>query len=417
MKRQDLTHAERVRIVEQHIGGATMRAIADSLELNLFTVRHWWRVYRDGGWSALTPAAKGPGWCGALGRFDPMVKYVVLRLKREHPGWGLPMLRLHMQRRPSLAGLALPQNTALWSYLHQFGTRLLTPRRLRTHRPEARPLRAVAAHQCWQMDFKGNVTIVGCQLIVRPFGITDEATGAPLLRVIHTIKARGNHRGLTSRDVQADLRQAFAIWGLPDAIRMDRDPLFVGSARCDWPGMLLLWLVGLGIQPIINRAYRPTDNAMIERAHQTWYRDVLVGRPFCDLATLHAASDQALEDRRLQLPSRHPGCDGRPPAVAFPDLVCARHAYQVDREPQLFNLAHVDAYLAQWEWQRQVDSAGKISLADRNRFIGKHYLRQVVKVRFDPATRQFICSLVSGEIVAHLTLLEVTAEHILGQGV
>ena len=116
MKRQDLTHAERVRIVERHIGGATLRAIAESLDLNLFTVRHWWRVYRDGGWSALTPAAKGPGRCGALGRFDPMVKYVVLRLKREHPGWGLPMLRLHMQRRPSLAGLALPQNTALWSY-------------------------------------------------------------------------------------------------------------------------------------------------------------------------------------------------------------------------------------------------------------------------------------------------------------
>jgi hypothetical protein len=111
------------------------------------------------------------------------------------------------------------------------------------------------------MDFKGNETIVGCQLIFRPFAITDEATGAPLLRVIHTIKACGNQRGLTTRHVQADLRQAFAMWGLPDAIRMDRNPLFVGSGRCDWPGTLLLWPVGLGIQPIINRAFRPTDNA------------------------------------------------------------------------------------------------------------------------------------------------------------
>ena len=417
MKRQDLTHAERVRIVERHIGGATLRAIAESLDLNLFTVRHWWRVYRDGGWSALTPAAKGPGRCGALGRFDPMVKYVALRLKREHPGWGLPILRLHMQRRSSLAGLALPQNTALWSYLHQFGSRLLTPRRLRTHRPESRPLRAVATHQCWQMDFKGDEMIAGCQLVVCPFGITDEATGAPLLRVVHTIKARGNHRGLTSRQVQADLRQAFATWGLPDAIRMDRDPLFIGSSHFDWPGTLLLWLVGLGIQPIINRTYRPTDNAMIERAHQTWYRDVLAGRPFCDLAALQAASDQALADRRLQLPSRHPGCDGRAPAVAFPDLGCARHPYQVDREHQLFDLMHVDAYLAQWEWRRQVDSMGKISLANRNHYVSKRYRRQVVKVRFDPATRTFICSSASDEPMAHLTLVEVTAEYILGQGV
>jgi len=47
MKRRDLTHAERVTIVERHMGGATLGAIAESLELNLFTVRHWWRVYRD----------------------------------------------------------------------------------------------------------------------------------------------------------------------------------------------------------------------------------------------------------------------------------------------------------------------------------------------------------------------------------
>ena len=60
MKRRDLTHAERVAIVERHMDGATLGAIAESLALNLFTVRHWWRVYRDGGWSALDPTPKGP---------------------------------------------------------------------------------------------------------------------------------------------------------------------------------------------------------------------------------------------------------------------------------------------------------------------------------------------------------------------
>jgi len=417
MKRQDLTHAERVAIVERHMGGATLGALAESLDLNLYTVRHWWRVYRDGGWLALNPAPKGPPHRGALGRFDPKVKYVVLRLKREHPGWGLPILRLHMQRRPSLKGIALPQNTALWSYLHHFGARLLTPRRLPTQRPESGPVRAEAPHQCWEMDFKGDEIVLGCQVIVCPFGITDEATGAHLLRVMHSIKVRGNHQGLTSRQVQADLRQAFTPWGLPDAIRMDRDPLFIGSSHLDWPGTLLLWLVGLGIQPIINRAYRPTENAMIERSHQTWRSDVLAGRPFCDLETLQATSDQALADRRLQLPSRHPGCDGRAPAVAFPDLSCPRHPYQVDHERQLFDLTRVDLYLAQWEWRRQVDCAGKISLAGRNQYIGKRYQRQVVKVRFDPAVREVICSLASDEVVARLTLVELTAEYILGQGV
>ena len=67
------------------------------------------------------------------------------------------------------------------------------------------------------------------------------------------------------RLVQKDLRQVFARWGLPDAIRMDRDPIFVGSTRLEWPSTLILWLLGLGIQPIINRAYRPTDNAKVVR--------------------------------------------------------------------------------------------------------------------------------------------------------
>ena len=417
MKHQETTHAERVEIVERHLAGETLDAIAESLNLNLFTVRHWWRIYRDDGWTALTPGIKGPPRVGALGRFHPMVKYVALRLKREHPGWGLPMLRLWMQRRPSLQEVTLPKNTALWSYLHQFGPRLLAPRRLFTKRPETKPLRAVTAHQCWEMDFKGEEIVLGCQIVVLPYGLTDEASGAPLLRVIHVLQAKGNHRGLTMRHVQADLRQAFAQWGLPDAIRMDRDPLFIGSSRFEWPGTLLLWLIGLGVQPIINRAYRPTDNAMIERANRTWQSDVLAGVHFLDLQAVQAASDQALEDRRLTLPSRHSGCDHRPPLEAFPDLVKRRRPYGADQELSLFDLSRVDAYLAQWEWRRQVDSTGKISLANRNHLIDRRYKGQVVKVRFDPTTREFVCRLVSGDIAARLTLDEVSLEYIIGQGV
>ena len=45
---------------------------------------------------------------------------------------------------------------------------------------------------------------------------------------------------LTTRSVQADLRQVFSQWGLPDAIRIDRYPIFVGSTRLEWPKLLLL---------------------------------------------------------------------------------------------------------------------------------------------------------------------------------
>jgi len=267
------------------------------------------------------------------------------------------------------------------------------------------------------MDFKGDEVVQGCQTAISPLALSDEASGAPLARFMHGLKAKGNRQGLTMRQVQGDLRQAFTQWGLPDAIRMDRDPLFVGSARLEWPGTLLLWLVGLDVHPIINRAYHPTDNAMVERSHRTWKGDVLVGGRFIDLVALQATSDQAVEDRRLYLPSRHRGCQGQPPVVAFPDLMKPRRPYHPDQERSLFDLDRVDAYLAQWEWQRQVDVAGKISLADRNHRVGRHYKRQVVKVRFDLSTRNFVCSSVANEEIVRFQLAEVSLDHILGEGV
>ena len=417
MKRRETTHAERVDIVERHLAGETLSAIAEHLELSRYTVRHWWRAYRDRGWVGLEPKPKGPPTVGPLGRFAPLVKYVALRLKREHPAWGPEMLRLHMSRRPSLKGWRLPKNTVLWNYLHQFGSRLLLPRRLPTTRPTSPVVRATEPHQCWEMDFKGDEMVKDCQKVISPFSVSDEASGAPLARYLHVLKAKGNRQGLTMRDVQNDLRQVFTQWGLPDAIRMDRDSLFVGSSRLEWPGTLLLWLVGLGVQPIINRAFRPTDNAMVERSHRTWRGDVLVGGCFADLLVLQARSDQALEDRRCHLPSRHKGCNRRPPAQAYPDLMIPRRRYQVQQERTLFDLQRVDAYLSQWTWKRQVDATGKISLANRNHLIGRSYRGQVVKIRFDPSSREFVCTSVDGTEVARLELSEVSLDHILGEGV
>jgi hypothetical protein len=267
------------------------------------------------------------------------------------------------------------------------------------------------------MDFKGDELVPGCQKVISPFGVSDEASGAPLARYLHVLKAKGHRQGLTMRDVQNDLRQVFTQWGLPDAIRMDRDSLFVGSTRLEWPGTLLLWFVGLGVEPLVNRAFRATDNAMVERSHRTWKGDVLVGGSFADLLVLQTCSDQALEDRRCHLPSRHKGCNHRPPVQAYPDLMIPRRPYQVQQERELFARQRVDIYLSQWTWKRQVDSTGKISLANRNHLVGRSYRGQVVKVRFDPHSREFVCTLVDQTEAARLQLPEVSSDYILGEGV
>ena len=414
MYERETTHAERVAMIERHLTGESLQTIATAMGRNYYTVRTIWRTYQHQGWAGITPKPKGPPRVGRLGDFAPRIKYVLLRLKKEHPGWGVDMLLLHAQRRPSLAGLVLPKRSTVAAYLAQFGSRLGRAHRAPTRRPLSTAAPALVPHQCWQIDFKGDEVVDGQSLVVTPFMVCDTASGAPLAGIVHQVSAKGRRDHLTTRAVQADLRGVFSQWGLPDAIRMDRDSIFVGSARLEWPGMLLLWLIGLGVQPIINRAYRPTDNAIVERNHWTWEQQVVLGQTHQSLASVQQATDQSFADRRQHLPSRHRGCGGQPFVVAFPTLGTPRRPYTPAEEARLFDPNRVAAYLAAWEWRRTVDSTGKIALANRNHLVGRSYRGQVVKVRFDPTARVLVCRLADEQVVAQLALPEATPAYLIG---
>src|SRR5262245_55642607 len=210
MSQRETTHAERVAMIERHLAGEHLQSIASALGRNYYTVRSIWRSYQCQGWAGLATHPKGPPQIGRLANFAPRVKYVLLRLKKEHPGWGLDMLLLHAQRRPSLAGLSLPKRSALAAYLASFGARLTQARRSPTQRPTMAPPSVQQPHQCWQIDFKGDEVVDGHSLVVAPFMVCDSASGAPLAGLIHQLALKGRRDHLTTRTVQADLRQVFS---------------------------------------------------------------------------------------------------------------------------------------------------------------------------------------------------------------
>jgi transposase InsO family protein len=181
-----------------------------------------------------------------------------------------------MERRRSLTGKRIPRRTALYNYLKPSYPRFRPDYRGRTSQPSPPTMDTQAVHQRWQMDFKGRESIAP-EGQVPPWLVCDEFSSAPLAGIIYTKRTGEPKAGLSCRDLQANLRQVFTEWGLPDQLRMDRDPLFVSNPRLEWPGTLLLWLVGLGITPIINRPGRPTDNANVERLGRTWHEHVGYG--------------------------------------------------------------------------------------------------------------------------------------------
>jgi len=346
-----------------------------------------------------------------LSSFDPLVRYAALRLKREHPHWGPDTLLLHLSRRGNLAGKGLPSRSALAAYLHPYLWRIRQQRRATRRRPvtDGAPLQQV--HECWQMDFKGSETPGACGPVA-PFLVTEALTSAPLSVVVRPT----SRKGLSFRDVQADLRATFARWGLPDAIRMDRDPLFVGSTRFEWPGTLLLWLVGLGVMPIVNDPYRPTQNAHVERQGRTWKDDVAVGPSYPSLQAVQAASEQAQLDRLSALPSRNPACAGQPPLLAHPELAIPRRIFDPAHEADLFDFESVELYLSDWSWVRLVDQQGCISLADHNISIGRAFYRQAVAVIYDLDAHAFIARTLDPLplLLRQFSLNVVTPHYIMG---
>jgi transposase len=410
MTYRSTTHAHRIEIVQRHQQGQSYHQIAVAMHLNYYTVRKWCRRQQRQGWRGIEPCSRTPS-TGVLSHFHPVIKYVALRLKRQHPGWGLDKLRLELQRHPDLAGEQLPARSSLHSYLKQFYPRLRQHRPARTHRPQPSIERAGAAHEGWQMDFKGDYSFPHLGK-VKPFMVCDEYTSAPLAGLLHTAR-RG---GVTMRDVQHNLRQVFVQWGLPDRLRMDRDPIWVGSSRLEFPSILMLWLVGLGVTPVINRAHRPTDNAQVERCNGIWVEQVARGANPTSWAALQAATDAAWYDRCHCLPSRNPACAGQPPAQAVPDLLRPRRPFDPQQEADVLQMERVYAYLAQWHWQRVVDVTGQFSLGGYQRHVSRSYVAHLLNLHFDPLAGEFIAATIDGRILGSFLLPILQPATLIGTG-
>jgi hypothetical protein len=196
-------------------------------------------------------------------------------------------------------------------------------------------------------------------------------------------------------NVCSTLRTCFARWGtLPDEIQTDGETVLAGRAGEQFfPSRFTLWLKGLGIDHLIIRSGKPTDNAEVERCHRTVNDYAIVGNEDASPAQLQAILDQATHELNFELSSRAEGCAGLPPVVAHPQLLQPRRPFQPEQELALFDLQRVDAYLATFTWKRIVSKTGQVCIGERRRYsVGRTYARQEALVQFDPVDRHFVFS-------------------------
>ena len=343
-----------------------------------WTVRYWCRHQRDGG-DSQTVYRREPA--GLLSGFDAKVRYCILRLRLEHPRWGPNRILVRLKKRPSLRGLKLPSEASIGRYLHQWPW---FRRQLKQKVAKGRPNEPTHVHQRWQLDFKLGIalndgTLVNLHTVRDPVG--EACIGAfvfPAGQVGH--KARP----VTLEQVRSILRTCFARWGtLPDEVQTDGEPVLIGHPEQVFPSVFTLWLKGLGIDHLVIRPGKPTDNAEVERCHRTVNDYAVVGNERADVAQLQEILGQAVYELTFELPSRAEGCGGVPPIMAHPELLQPCRPFQPEHELALFDLKRVDAYLATFTWERKVSKAGQVEVGRQRYHVGRSYAHRQVLVRFD----------------------------------
>jgi len=184
-------------------------------------------------------------------------------------------------------------------------------------------------------------------------------------------------------DVQAELRRAFAHWGMPAGVRVDNGGPW-GSAG-DLPPDLALWLIGLGIDVHWNDPHAPQQNGVVERSQGTGKRWAEPGQ----CATAEQLQARLREMDAIQRED-YPSVAGQSRAAAFPGLAHSGRRYSATWERRNWEQRRVLDHLAGYVVPRRVDKNGDVSLYHRPHYVGCMHRGKVIHVMVDPERVEWV---------------------------
>jgi hypothetical protein len=205
--------------------------------------------------------------------------------------------------------------------------------------------------------------------------------------------------------VQQALRAAFARWGLPRRLRVDNGKPW--GSWSDLPPALALWLIGLGITLIWNDPRCPQQNGVVERSQGTAKR---WAEPQACL-TVAQLQERLDSDDALQR-ERYPLAHGRTRAELFPGLMHGGQPYREEDEAAHWSLQRVREHLSGYAIPRRVDRQGKVSVYNRNLYVGVVHAGQQVWIQFDPEQGQWLISDRAGRELRSQPASEISTETI-----
>jgi hypothetical protein len=209
------------------------------------------------------------------------------------------------------------------------------------------------------------------------------------------------------------LRLAFEEWGLPKAIQVDKDSVFIdNTSKSPFPGRLHLWLIGLGIKFCFITVPPPLKQAMVERSHQTLDKQTLKGQNYSYWKQLFQFTNTRRKRLNENLPSRM--LDGRPPLTAFPKAKHSGRYYNLEQEEQIIDMSRIYKYLAKCCWFRRISKAKTISLSGSIYYLKNAKPEEQIQIKFCNRAKKLIFRDAKEHIVAQLPLKDFSVQDIMG---
>ena len=243
-----------------------------------------------------------------------------------------------------------------------------------------------SAHDLWQMDDKGADAYPGLGHV----GILNVKdvhsrvhSGCLCISYAHS-----RSHPSTKHYVQM-LRYAFANFGLPKAIQTDRGTLFCESnIKSPFPTPLHLWVVGLGMGFQHARSFRPTDQAIIERTHQTMHKQLKRKTEYDSLEALNNLAQVRMDKLNRKIPC---STFGKPPLVQHPQAEHSGRIFCPAKESEHFDVERIKSLLENMEWFRRASPVKTFSLGRKIYYHKNLVARSQIRVTFDPLNLNLNC--------------------------
>lgn len=185
------------------------------------------------------------------------------------------------------------------------------------------------------------------------------------------------------------------------------------TSASPFPSTLHLWLIALNVDVRFIEAPPPTEHSLIERNHQTLYRQAVAGQTFTDGDALQRRLTERRKFLNEDFPSRT--LKHRSPMEAYPEAQHSGRPYRPEWEEAILDIQRIYDYLARGRWFRRTSSQGQFSLGAHRYSVGKDFADQQLEITFDPQSRELVCCSEDGEEQILFPIQGLTESNLMGE--